>query len=58
MLKFTYDAESSACYIYLGTNPVHNTITLHDGDVMINLDVDADGNAVGLEVLVLRAETP
>lgn len=58
MLKFTYDAGSSASYIYLSTNPVHSTITLHDGDVMINLDVDADGNAVGLEVVVLRAETP
>jgi uncharacterized protein YuzE len=58
MLKFTYDAEASASYLYFSTNEIHNTITLHDADVMINLDLDADGDAVGLEVIDFRGETP
>ena len=55
MLNFTYDAEASASYIYFSTNEVHSTITLHDADVMINLDLDADGEAVGLEVINMAA---
>ena len=57
MIKLTHDAEASATYVYFSTSEVHNTITLHDADVMINLDLDADGNAVGLEVIDFRGET-
>lgn len=58
MLKFTHDAEASASYLYFSTNEIHNTITLHDADVMINLDLDADGNAVGVEIVNLRGSAP
>ena len=37
MLKFTYDAlKRQPRYLYFSTNEIHNTITLHDADVMIN----------------------
>jgi uncharacterized protein YuzE len=58
MIKLTYDADASATYVYFSTNEIHNTITLHDAEVMINLDLDADGNAVGLEVIDFRGEAP
>jgi uncharacterized protein YuzE len=58
MLKFTFDAESSASYLYFSDNKIQQTVTLHDEDVMINLDIDADGNAVGLEVITIRASKP
>ena len=58
MLSFTYDAEASATYMYFSNNKIHNTITLHDADVMINLDLDVDGNAVGIEVIDFRGVTP
>jgi uncharacterized protein YuzE len=54
MIKLTHDAESSATYVYLTTEKIHETITLHDADVMINLDLDADGHAVGVEIVNLR----
>lgn len=58
MLKFTYDAESLASYLYFNDNKIQQTITLHDEDVMINLDIDAEGNAVGLEVITIRVSKP
>lgn len=58
MLKYTYDAEASASYLYFSANEIHNTITLHDADVMINLDLDADGDAVGVEIVNLRGSAP
>lgn len=54
MIKLTYDAEASATYVYLTTEKIHETITLHDADVMINLDLDADGHVVGVEIVNLR----
>lgn len=54
MIKLTHDAEASATYVYFSTSEVHNTITLHDADVMINLDLDADGDAVGVEIVKFR----
>ena len=57
MIKLTHDAESSATYVYFSTSEIHETITLHDADVMINLDLDADGNAVGVEIVKFRGET-
>ena len=54
MMKLTYDAEASATYVYLSTKKIHDTVTLHDADVMINLDLDADGHAVGVEIVNLR----
>ena len=55
MMKLTYDAEASAAYLYLSKKEIHNTITLYDQDVMINLDLDADGHAVGVEIVSMAA---
>ncbi|AEK09518.1 hypothetical protein LITTLEE_138 [Mycobacterium phage LittleE] len=44
------DGELGAIYVTLTPNPVVKTVSLDDG--AINVDYDADGNAVGVEILL------
>ena len=46
----TYDPEARAYYVYLARRPVAQTLQVND---CVLVDVDADGSAVGLEVLRL-----
>lgn len=53
MQRVTHDAESSATYIYINEDlQFARTITVHeDEDTFINIDVDADGRVIGVEVI-------
>ncbi|MGC4105211.1 MAG: DUF2283 domain-containing protein [Thermomicrobiales bacterium] len=44
----TYDREADALYIRFSTHPIEDTVALSDS---VYIDVDADGEAVGFEVL-------
>lgn len=45
---FSYDADANALYYRITAEPVARTVAHGD---RVNVDVDADGNAVGIEVL-------
>lgn len=55
MRRATYDAEANAWYVYLTDAPIVRQQRLSD-DVI--LDVDAEGNVVGVEVLGGMREAP
>jgi uncharacterized protein YuzE len=63
-LRVTYDPEADAAYIYLVPNVqssgVARTVPVDGGDHpwMVNLDVDSDGQIVGVEVLDARRLLP
>ncbi|MGN6032960.1 MAG: DUF2283 domain-containing protein [Thermomicrobiales bacterium] len=44
----TYDREANALYLRLTAKPIDETIALSDS---VYLDVDAEGEPVGLEIL-------
>jgi uncharacterized protein YuzE len=44
----TYDREANALYLRFSANPIAETIAFSDS---VYLDVDADGEPVGLEIL-------
>ena len=63
-LQITYDAKANAAYVYL-TDPQVKQKVSHtypcnpiEVDGMINLDFDADGRLIGVEVLDARAKLP
>ena len=45
---FEYDADADALYYRLTGKPVARTVAIGD---RVNVDVDADGQAVGIEVI-------
>jgi uncharacterized protein YuzE len=50
-MKTNYDKEADAAYIYfkdIGPGEVVQTISLND---VINVDLDKDGKALGIEIL-------
>jgi len=58
-LRVTYDAEANAAYIYfvqdIESGGVAKVVPFDPSDgVMVNLDLDADGRILGLEVLAAR----
>jgi len=62
-MRITYDPSGGTAYIYIvdkiGPGESRETVVVHDGDVM--LDLDADGRLLGIEILgaerLLRPET-
>jgi uncharacterized protein YuzE len=52
-MKMTYDEEARAFYLYIreGEEIADMHIVL-DGDIMINLDKDVEGNTLGVEILL------
>ena len=60
-MRVTFDEEADAAYIYLIENSIKPLETvLVDGILpeMINMDFDADGRLVGIEVLNARRVLP
>lgn len=58
-LRVTYDAEANAAYIYfvqdIEPGGVAKVVPFDPSDgVMVNLDLDADGRILGLEVSAAR----
>lgn len=51
-MKITYDAEARAAYIYLSDSPVQGGQNVTD---QVTVDLDKDGNAVGIELLDVDA---
>jgi uncharacterized protein YuzE len=45
------DTEAPAAYVRLTNNPVSRTIILSDDDIVSTMDVDGDGNVIGIEVV-------
>lgn len=62
-MKITYDSEADAAYIYLAPiepGGVAKTYACDPGEVggTINLDFDADGRLLGIEVLDASGKLP
>lgn len=63
-MRVTFDAEVDAAYIYfvpdIEVGGVARTIPVDGGDEpwMVNLDVDAEGRILGLEVIGARLHLP
>ena len=52
-MRFTYDSEARAIYIYIREGEeIADTHIVLDGDMMINLDKDVEGNTLGVEILL------
>ena len=52
-MRMTYDEEARAFYIYIREGEeIARTETVLDGDVLINLDKDVEGNTLGVEILL------
>ncbi|MEV0382375.1 DUF2283 domain-containing protein [Nonomuraea sp. NPDC050643] len=51
--EWTYDPETGAAYVYLnGDIPAGGVAkTLSIEDAMVNLDLDADGKVIGVEII-------
>ena len=53
-MRMTYDSEARAAYIYLVEgSEIARTETVHDGECLINLDKDVEGNIIGVEIVGL-----
>jgi len=51
-VRFTYCSEAGAFYIYLREGEqIARTETLIDEAILINLDRDAEGNIIGVEII-------
>jgi uncharacterized protein YuzE len=60
-MRVTFDAQADAAYIYLVEDSLKPLETVGVADIlpwMINLDFDADGRLVGIEVLDARRLLP
>ena len=52
-MRMTYDEEAQAFYLYIREGEeIADTRIVLDGDIMINLDKDVEGNTLGVEVLL------
>ena len=52
-MKMTYDSEARAAYIYIREGEeIARTETVLDGELLINLDKDVEGNTLGVEILL------
>lgn len=50
--SYTYDAQAGATYVYLDDPiPLGGVARTAQVDAMVNLDLDADGRVIGIEVL-------
>jgi len=57
-MKVTFDKEADAVYVYfkdIAQGEVSKTISLNDS---INIDLDADGKILGIEILNANANVP
>ena len=64
-VKVTYDQQANAAYVYLVDPAQDDTKAAHtypcdpvDVDGMINLDFDAEGRVIGIEILDARSKLP
>jgi uncharacterized protein YuzE len=61
-LRIRLDEDADAAYIYLADEiapgGVARTVTLDHADAMINIDFDADGRALGVEILAAQSVLP
>jgi uncharacterized protein YuzE len=61
-LVCTYDSDADATYVYLEyplrPGAVHRTQTFNTSIGMLNLDIDAQGHVIGLEIIGSRAHVP
>lgn len=60
-MKVTYDADADAAYIYLkniAPGEVEKTVTGEGDAEGVNLDFDAEGRLIGVEVLEARERLP
>ena len=54
-MRMTYDEEAKAFYLYSREGEeIADTRIVLDGDSMVNLDKDVEGNTLGVEILLPR----
>lgn len=57
--SYTYDPQAGATYVYLdGPIPPGGVARTAQVDAMVNLDLDADGRVIGIEILAAWPEAP
>ncbi|GAA3103977.1 hypothetical protein GCM10017600_68870 [Streptosporangium carneum] len=57
--SWTYDPDAGATYFYLhGPIPDGGVARMVPVDAMVNLDLDADGRVIGIEILATWPQTP
>ncbi|MFF4417067.1 DUF2283 domain-containing protein [Streptosporangium sp. NPDC001559] len=57
--SWTYDPDASATYVYLhGPIPDGGVARCVPVDAMVNLDLDADGRVIGIEILAAWPQAP
>ena len=54
-IEITIDAQADAAYIQVNNTEVHSTVAVTED---VNIDLDEQGCATGIEVLTLDAEIP
>jgi len=54
-VKLSYDKKADALYLQIGDAPVARTETVRPG---LMVDVDEDGNVIGIEVLSVARQMP
>ena len=60
-MRVTYDADADAAYLYIledGDSPVATTVCGEEAAEGINLDFDAEGRLLGIEILDAEARLP
>lgn len=53
----TFDSETKAVYVKFSNNKAAKTIEGSDGNAIVAVDVDARGNAIGVELIGIKAFT-
>src|SRR5690242_6665144 len=48
---FEIDTEAPAAYIRISHAPVSRTLVLRDDEILSTMDLDANGNLIGIEVV-------
>ncbi len=54
-MKITYDTNSDAMYIYIVDREVFKTKKIDDNTIV---DLDKEGNVIGIEVLFIKERMP
>jgi len=55
MMRITYDPQADALYVQFQEGPVAHTAEVNEG---VNVDLDAQENIVGMEVLFVSEQMP
>lgn len=50
-MKFTFDEAANAGYVKITDKPITETTSVNEKGSLIQIDLDADGEVVGIEIV-------